>query len=570
MLTMGRPLKMGGNAWQYLTDSVAGAAELGADAAGYYAAKGTPPSRFLGRGLDGLGPGPGSVKTGDVVSPEMLHRMLAQLADPLIGQSLGRLPSVGQRAPVAGYDLTFHPPKSLSLMWAMGDQATRAAIEEVMDKALGEVISWAEDQVFFTRTGAHGARQEAVRGVVGSTWLHYQSRDGDARLHHHAVVWNRAQTVSDGVWRTLDGRALHPFVVALSERHVGIVEDLMTERFGVAWAETRAIAGRVAKREVDGVAPDLVAEFSRRTLVIEAAIATKAAELEAARDRAPTSDELGVIHRSAWRETRLKKVHRTVAEMTAEWAERARPWVGDDPTSWVASLAGRSDLPVLRADDLTDAMVSDVARAALLARSERSSVFTQTNIYADVERQLHGVFFAPGERTKVSERAVEAALGMAVKLSPPELAHVPARFRAPDGTSQFAPATTWQYSTAELLEAEARLFDAGRDTSGPTVSYGTVARVCEEALPGRSYALAADQAVAVEQIATSGRVCDLLVGPAGTGKSTALAGLLAAWEAEHGTGSVKGLAPSAAAAANMGTELGIATETLRVAAHCGG
>jgi hypothetical protein len=59
MLTMGRPLKMGGNAWQYLTDSVAGAAEPGADTAGYYAAKGTPPGRFLGRGLDGLGPCPG-------------------------------------------------------------------------------------------------------------------------------------------------------------------------------------------------------------------------------------------------------------------------------------------------------------------------------------------------------------------------------------------------------------------------------------------------------------------------------------------------------------------------------
>src|ERR1035441_2324748 len=50
MLTMGRPLKMGGNAWQYLTDSVAGAAELGADTAGHYAAKGTPPGRGRGHG----------------------------------------------------------------------------------------------------------------------------------------------------------------------------------------------------------------------------------------------------------------------------------------------------------------------------------------------------------------------------------------------------------------------------------------------------------------------------------------------------------------------------------------
>jgi hypothetical protein len=177
-----------------------------------------------------------------------------------------------------------------------------------------------------------------------------------------------------------------------------------------------------------------------------------------------------------------------------------------------------------------------------------------------VERQLHGVLFVPGERAKVSERAVGLALGMAVKLSPPELAYVPERFRAPDGTSQFAPSTSWQYTTAELLEAEARLLDADRDTSGPAVSYGTVARVCDRPLPGRAYKMGQDQAVAVEQIATSGRVCDCLVGPAGTGKTAALSGLLAVWEAEHGLGSVKALAPSASAAANLSEELGILTE----------
>jgi hypothetical protein len=118
MLTMGRPLKMGGNAWQYLTDSVAGAAELGASSASYYAANGTPPGHFLGRGLDGIGSGPGSVQVGDEVSTAMLHRMLAQMA----GQPVGRLPSTGHKAPVAGYDLTFSPPNPLR---SCGPWATR-------------------------------------------------------------------------------------------------------------------------------------------------------------------------------------------------------------------------------------------------------------------------------------------------------------------------------------------------------------------------------------------------------------------------------------------------------------
>ncbi len=78
--------------------------------------------------------------------------------------------------------------------------------------------------------------------------------------------------------------------------------------------------------------------------------------------------------------------------------------------------------------------------------------------------------------------------------------------------------------------------------------------------PGPSHPLSIDQALAVEQIATSGRRLDVLVGPAGTGKSTTMAGLRAAWEAEHGAGSVLGLAPSAAAAEVLAEQLGIDTE----------
>ena len=70
--------------------------------------------------------------------------------------------------------------------------------------------------------------------------------------------------------------------------------------------------------------------------------------------------------------------------------------------------------------------------------------------------------------------------------------------------------------------------------------------------------LSQDQAGAVEKIATSGRVIDVLVGPAG--KSTTMAGLRARWESSFGPGSVIGLARSAAASDVLGDELGIATE----------
>src|SRR5690606_19326063 len=72
--------------------------------------------------------------------------------------------------------------------------------------------------------------------------------------------------------------------------------------------------------------------------------------------------------------------------------------------------------------------------------------------------------------------------------------------------------------------------------------------------------LADDQVAALTAVAVSGRTVDVLVGPAGAGKTTAMNALRRAWEAEHEAGSVVGLAPSAAAAQVLADDLGIATE----------
>jgi hypothetical protein len=72
--------------------------------------------------------------------------------------------------------------------------------------------------------------------------------------------------------------------------------------------------------------------------------------------------------------------------------------------------------------------------------------------------------------------------------------------------------------------------------------------------------LTSDQAEAIAKVAVSGRMVDLLVGPAGAGKTTAMRALHNAWTLEHGKASVVGLAPSAAAAAVLADDLGIACE----------
>ncbi len=140
--------------------------------------------------------------------------------------------------------------------------------------------------------------------------------------------------------------------------------------------------------------------------------------------------------------------------------------------------------------------------------------------------------------------------------------HTPPAYLRADGSSRLRPESRAVYTTQALLDAEATAARGGPGQHAARPS--SVSRRWPPwptpTCPGRAYGLSLDQALAVEKVATSGRVLDVLVGPAGTGKSTTMAGLRAAWEAEHGPGSVVGLAPSAAAAEVLADELGIATE----------
>lgn len=593
-----------GEGYRYLIASVAagdGARVGPAGLARYYSESGTPPGVFIGAGLAGLDDGRG-VKKGAAVSEEHLFRMLGLSADPVTGEALGRVPNrgvqslakrirervaaipaevsgaersslIGQieteeqsrsgrlRPPVAGFDLTFSLSKSISSAWALADPSTKAVIYDCHRQAIDIVLAYAEAEIFHSRSGTDGVVQEDITGVVAAAFTHWDSRAGDPQLHDHVVVLNRAQSVSDGRWRTLDSRGLFKAVVELSEMHEGVISDLLTQRLGWGWdGRSRRHSAR-PRWEVTGVPEALLAEFSRRSVAIEDRKNVLVAEFVAARGRQPTATEVIEMRRRATLETRPDKTHHSLEEMTAGWRERAVPFVGAEPESWVASLIDRNDLPLFHWTDLGDEILADVAAVALEKVSDSRATFSRANVSAEVHRQLRGVRFAtPAERITTAGRTLDLALRSALLLTPPPLHPTPEAFLRPDGTSRLRAKGHERYCTQALLEAEARLLDAGRRRDGPVVASGTVASALAGPLPGRVERLSLDQAVAVERIAVSGRLLDVLVGPAGTGKSMTMAGLRAAWESEHGPGSVIGLAPSAAAAEVLTDELGIDAE----------
>lgn len=565
-----------GSGYRYLMSSVArgdAGRQTSSPLTAYYAEAGTPPGRFLGRGLAGLDAGRG-IGPGSRVTEEHLWRMLGMLQDPATGAPLGRPPRASSaayvdglgrvrkaRKTVAGFDLTFSAPKSVSVAWAMADEPTRQRIYAAHVRALEFVIADGERRVFVTRTGRGGVVSEDVRGVVATAFDHWDSRAGDPQLHTHVVVLNRVQAVSDGGWRSLDSKALFRAAVGMSELYNGVLADLLTAELGVGWSPQTRRRSPVEKWEITGVEEGLRSEFSQRTTDIEAAKDVLVAQFVTGHGRQPSAREVLQVRQQATLATRPDKHVRPLAELLQGWRDRVRPFVGEDPAAWVAGLAGRNDLPLLHAGDLAEEILADAARATLRVVSGKRATFTRANLYAEALRQIAGVrFAAPAERVAVADRVADLAVDASVRLTPPEVGIVPDALRRADGSSMFRPRDSELFTTAELMAAEERLLAAGRGVDGPAVDAVVVRQVVAEPLPHSGLQLSADQGEAVCRVVASGRVVDVIVGPAGTGKSTAMAGVRTAWEAQFGPGSVVGLAPSAAAAEVLAESVGVPTE----------
>lgn len=593
-----------GDGYRYLLRTVAAAdgdRALSTPLTRYYAEKGTPPGFWLGSGLPMLGGG--ELSEHETVSEAQLELLLGLGRDPITGNPLGRAYPVyepvetriteriaaldaaltvderadaitrietearakGTRRAVAGYDFTFSVPKSVSALWAVADAGTQALIAKAHHQAVAEVVAFMEREVVATRAGAT-ARDGAVAqvdtfGLVATAYDHYDSRSNDPHLHTHVVVSNKVKTVLDARWRSLDGRPMHAAVVALSEMHEGIIADHVTRLFGLGWQPRDRGRDRNPTWDIEGVPLELIEEFSSRSAQIDREARRLVEQYVEGRGRQPSKATILKLRAQATLSTRPEKQIHSLAELTAEWRARATRVLGRDATRWARQLAGEPTArSLLRADDVPLEQVEEIGRLVVGIVGEKRSTWRRWNLHAEASRQIKGWRFASTEdRQAITGMIADAAENVSLRLTPPELAVSPPEFQRADGTSVFRPRYSALYSSQELLDAEDRLLERSRRTDAPGVPLATVEDVAARP-DARGRVLSVDQAEAITAIAVSGRTVDVLVGPAGAGKTTAMTALRAAWEAEHGPGSVVGLAPSAAAAEVLAGDLGIATE----------
>lgn len=602
-MTVSMRVMSAGDGYRYLLRTVAAAdgdRTLSTPLTRYYLEAGTPPGRWLGCGVVALGKG--QLAVGDRVSEAQLQLLMGIGRDPITGDPLGHAfpayksvperiearitdldPDLspgakgeavarieaeeterGRRRAVAGFDFTFSIPKSASALWAVADAGTQALIGEAHHAAVAEVVAFIEREVAATRSGATASdgavAQVDVTGLVATAFDHFDSRAGDPHLHTHVVISNKVQTAFDGKWRSLDGRPMHAAVVALSELHEAVFADHMTRTFGVEWEARDMGRDRNPAWAISTVPEGLVQKFSTRARHIDAEKDRLIAEYVAKHGRQPSTATIIKLRAQATLATRPEKEVRSLADLTAEWRARASGVLGQDATGWARAVTDNDKPLLLRADDIPLDAIGELGQTVVEVVGEKRSTWRRWNLMAEASRQTMGWRFATmQDREVVVGMIADAAEQASLRLTPPDLATSPAAFRRVDGTSVFRPKHSTVFSSELLLAAEDRLLDRSRTLTGPTVPLATVEKVTTK--PDRDgRMLGEDQADALMKIAVSGRVLDVLVGPAGAGKTTAMSALRRAWEKEHGAGSVVGLAPSAVAAQVLADDLGIATE----------
>ncbi len=148
-----------------------------------------------------------------------------------------------------------------------------------------------------------------MRGLVAAAFTHRDSRAGDPDLHTHVAVSNKVQAATEhgGRWLALDGRVLFKAKVAASERYNTRLEAELVERLGVRFTDRRDDGGKRPVREIDGIDPFLLSQWSKRRIAIEARTRRLTWQFEDDHGRSPTSIEAQALAQRANLETREAK-----------------------------------------------------------------------------------------------------------------------------------------------------------------------------------------------------------------------------------------------------------------------
>jgi conjugative relaxase-like TrwC/TraI family protein len=448
---------------------------LGAD--DYYAGRGEVEGRWMGAGAVAVG------LEGEVEA-EAFGALIAG-RDPISGEQLR---STSARDRVCSLDMTVSAPKSVSVLFAIGDDETSRSLVEAHEEAVSAAVGYLEREACRVRRGHAGRIELPADGFVAAAYRHRMSRAGQPQLHTHVVAANLARG-SDGRWSALHGYPIFQHAKAAGSLYQAHLRAAVCER--LPWARWGEVHKGMA--ELDGVLTGMLAHFSRRRAEIvewledEQRSGRQSAEKAALATREPKAEPVAL---APWRE-RVR-------------AEAAEHGFGRDE---LAALTREVERVPSRPVDLEPIGAFLAGPAGLTA--ERNTFEPRHAIVELAAAHRRGAHVDEVQRT------TQLFLGRS------------------DLVSTATAGTEPRYTTVSLLDCERRIVtDAARGRrTGAAVVEGELVHEALSALPMR---LSDEQVAAVHAIASSGSTLDVVEALAGTGKTT-VAGALAAVYQRAGT-----------------------------------
>ena len=488
------------------------------------------------------------------------------------------------RTPVQYFDVTFSVSKSITLLHAsaMANAAMAGAAGDLeavayWEQAAGDVWACAEagnraaleylqSEAGYTRSGYHGrqpggartGRWEDAHGFVVGSFAQHTSRDGDPQLHIHNLILNRVLRERDGAYRTLDSQALHEHRGAAAAIATVVMESALSREFGVGWVRRADGHGR----EVRGVSRALMEEFSSRRQSICALTERLAREFEAQHGYAPDARALGKLRQWANHASRQGK-----DDEPLDLAAEARRWAAQARASEAGALepvmpgatTRRSPGALEPAEprpiwELTPDQELDVMAQALARVQEAQSAWRKADLIRHLGELLPDDMACRDDAAAaallagLADRVLAGGAGQQVlALEAPEWPRVPESLRRADGRSIYRPHSGTRYAAHTQLQMEERLAAQAQQQGSPRLEPQVAARLlgadqaqleaqlraaaqsAEAAQEMTGSGLRLDQAAAAFLAVTSDRRAEILVGPAGSGKTRAAAQVARLW-----------------------------------------
>lgn len=569
--------------------AVAAAAAAG-DAVAYYQAaesNGEAPGRWRGRGAQLLGFMPG-----DVADPDDVRALLGELKDPRTGEHLGARPknyrSFEQimaeklrgvpadlleerrrelynevkreaRRACGFFDATYSAPKSVSVFHAAlraeGRTAEAEAVSAAHRAGVEAAMRYLEENGTWVRRGKHRSiagrgvgRRERGTGMITVEFDHSTSRAEDPHLHTHVAIVNKTQATSDGKWLAVDNKQWR-HVKALA---ANIYESVMAAEIEKATGARFEVREDGLGREIAGFTARDLQESSGRTEETLAEQARMLREFEQQHGRPPTVAERRQIHRQAGLQSRAAKSNRSPEEQLQAWSARDDV----DPARYlrqVREAGARVDRERRAQPKPTVADLNALVRRALAETQAAAAVWNRAEFVARLANSLQ-LHQADDEQTctalaeTLADQALAPGSGFGVvELTRPDPTAVPDWWRHSDtGRSIFLDPIGGTFALRSHISVEQALVADSRRSGARTLP-APLLRQIEGELTSGPRPLGEDQAAVVVGILGSGRMADVIVAPAGTGKSYTAGKLKELWQREH-HGRVLGVATSQRAA----------------------